>query len=301
MIQEIKWGGDPAKAVGQADNSVRLSPRKSFAAFASLTRGKSRPFTPQDRRIGEAIRQAMIEVSLRFSESTGDAQKQAVQRQELLIAELNHRVRNILSLIRGLTTQSARSASDVASYVGALNGRVQALARAHDQITKQDWGPAPLVSLFVDEMAAQSGDQPDRLVLEGSAVLLMPRAVSTMALVIHELVANSIKYGALSTVGTVHVAAEPASDGLWLRWRERGGPPVRAPERRGFGSVIVERTVEFDLPARPQYASLPRASRRTSSFHSSTSPRFPSRVLLPKPAKRVGASQSYSPTGPLKG
>src|ERR1700684_848708 len=74
------------------------------------------------------------------------------------------------------------------SYVGALNGRVQALARAHDQITKQNWGPAPLMSLFVDEMAAQSGDDPDRLVLDGPAVLLMPRAVSTMALVIHELI-----------------------------------------------------------------------------------------------------------------
>jgi light-regulated signal transduction histidine kinase (bacteriophytochrome) len=257
-VHEIKWGGDPAKAVEQADNSVRLSPRKSFAAFASMTRGRSRPFTPQDRRIGEAIRQAMIEVSLRFSESTGDAQKQAVQRQELLIAELNHRVRNILSLIRGLTTQSARSASDVASYVGALNGRVQALARAHDQITKQDWGPAPLMSLFVDEMAAQSGDDPDRLVLDGPAVLLMPRAVSTMALVIHELITNSIKYGALSTVGTVHVTAEPVSDGLWLRWRECGGPVVRAPERRGFGSVIVERTVDFDLHGKTEIRFAPR-------------------------------------------
>jgi CheY-like chemotaxis protein len=96
-------------------------------------------------------------------------------------------------------------------------------------------------------MAAQSGDDPDRLVLDGPTVLLMPRAVSTMALVIHELITNSIKYGALSTVGTVHVTAEPVSDGLWLRWREHGGPAVRAPERRGFGSVIVERTVEFDL------------------------------------------------------
>jgi CheY-like chemotaxis protein len=96
-------------------------------------------------------------------------------------------------------------------------------------------------------MAAQSGDDPDRLVLDGPAVLLMPRAVSTMALVIHELLTNSIKYGALSTVGTVRVISESASDGLWLRWRERGGPTVREPERRGFGSVIVERTVEFDL------------------------------------------------------
>jgi light-regulated signal transduction histidine kinase (bacteriophytochrome)/CheY-like chemotaxis protein len=256
-IQEIKWGGDPAKAVEQRNDSVRLSARKSFAAFASMTRGRSRPFTPQDRRIGEAIRQAMIEVSLRFSESTGDAQKQAVQRQELLIAELNHRVRNILSLIRGLITQSERSTSDLASYVGALNGRVQALARAHDKITKQSWGPAPLMSLFVDEMAAQSGDDPDRLVLNGPAVLLTPRAVSTMALVIHELITNSIKYGALSTVGTVHVAAEPASDGLWLRWRERGGPTVQPPERRGFGSVIVERTLVFDLQGKTEIRFAP--------------------------------------------
>ena len=140
----------------------------------------------------------MIEVSLRFSESTGDAQKQAVQRQELLIAELNHRVRNILSLIRGLITQSGRSASDLSSYVGALDGRVQALARAHDQITKQNWGPAPLTSLFVDEMAAQSGDDPDRLALNGPDVMLKPQAISTMALVVHELITNSIKYGALS-------------------------------------------------------------------------------------------------------
>jgi light-regulated signal transduction histidine kinase (bacteriophytochrome)/CheY-like chemotaxis protein len=256
-IQEIKWGGDPAKAVEQANDSARLSPRKSFAAFASMTRGRSRPFTPQDRRIGEAIRQAMIEVSLRFSESTGDAQKQAVQRQELLIAELNHRVRNILSLIRGLITQSERSASELASYVGALNGRVQALARAHDKITKQNWGPAPLMSLFVDEMAAQSGDDPDRLVLNGPAVLLTPRAVSTMALVIHELITNSIKYGALSTVGTIHVSAEPGSDGLWLRWRERGGPTVQPPERSGFGSVIVERTVVFDLQGKTEIRFAP--------------------------------------------
>jgi CheY-like chemotaxis protein len=78
----------------------------------------------------------------------------------------------------------------------------------------------------------------------------MPRAVSPMALVIHELITNSIKYGALSTVGMVHVTAEPDIDGLWLRWRESGGPAVRSPERRGFGSVIVERTVDFDLQGR---------------------------------------------------
>ena len=157
------------------------------------------------------------------------------------------------------------------------------------------------MSLFRDEMAAQSGDDPARLVLNGPAVLLMPRAVSTMALVIHAIT-NSIKYGALSTVGTVCVTAEPASDGLWLQWRERGGPAVQAPERRGFGSVIVERTVIFDLHGKTAgYAGCRRLRGGTSSFRSSTSPRFPSMSLRRNPAKRVRTSPSYLRIGPLKG
>ena len=78
-----------------------------------------------------------------------------------------------------------------------------------------------------------------------------------MALVIHELITNSIKYGALSTVGMVYVTAESVSEGLWLRWRERGGPTVQPPERRGFGSVIVERTVGFDLQGKTEIRFAP--------------------------------------------
>ena len=253
LVHEIKWGGDPAKVVEDDEQGLRLSPRKSFAAYASMVRGKCLPFTAQDRRIGEAIRQAMIEVILRFSESAGDAQRQAAQRQDLLIAELNHRVRNILSLIRGLITQSEKSAIDVSNYVGSLNGRVQALARAHDQITRQDWGPAALATLFEDEIAAHCGNGVERLVLAGPAVLLQPQAISTMALVVHELVTNSVKHGALSTIGRIHVTVEAIDgEGVWLRWRERGGPAVRAPQRRGFGSVIVERTVPFDLQGKAE-------------------------------------------------
>jgi light-regulated signal transduction histidine kinase (bacteriophytochrome) len=248
QIHEVKWSGDPAKVALQTEQGLRLSPRKSFAAYASIIRGKRRPFSSQDRQTGEAVRQAMIEVNLRFSESAGDAQKQAAQRQELLIAELNHRVRNILSLIRGLIRQGEKSATGVTDFVGALNGRVQALARAHDQITRQNWGPAALATLFEDEIAAQSGNGTERLALFGPTVLLHPQAISTMALVVHELVTNSVKYGALSTVGRIHVTIEPtAGEGVWVRWREKGGPKVAAPERRGFGSVIVERTVPFDL------------------------------------------------------
>jgi CheY-like chemotaxis protein len=78
--------------------------------------------------------------------------------------------------------------------------------------------------------------------------LLQPHAIMTLALVVHELVTNSVKYGALSTTGTVRVTVESdETTGIWLRWRERGGPRVTPPVRRGFGSVIVERSVPFDL------------------------------------------------------
>ncbi len=122
-----------------------------------------------------------------------------------------------------------------------------------------------------------------------------------MALVIHELVANSIKYGALSTVGTVHVAAEPASDGLWLRWRERGGPPVRAPERRGFGSVIVERTVEFDLHGKTAIRFAPAGFEADFFIPLEHIASVSEQGPAPQARERERASQSYSPTGPLKG
>ena len=246
-LQAINWGGDPAKIVEETTDGMRISPRKSFAAFADVIRGRCEPFTGRDRRIGEAVRQAMIEVILRLTEVNSDDRRRATERQELLIAELNHRVRNILALIRGLVTQTGAGALEVSSYVTSLNGRVQALARAHDQVTRQNWGPSEVSALFDDEIAAHSKST-GAIKIDGPRVLLQPQAISTLALVVHELVTNSVKYGALSTGGNIYVSIEPiAGEGVHLRWRERGGPAVQAPTRRGFGSVIVERTVPFDL------------------------------------------------------
>lgn len=246
-MKEVKWGGDPAKVVEQSEDGLRMSPRKSFAAFAQLVRGKAPPFSDREQRIGEAIRQALIEVILRYSDGASDERRRASERQELLIAELNHRVRNILALIRSLVTQTGQSASDIAGYVTSLSGRVQALARAHERITRQSWGPADLKGLFEDEFAAHDGAL-GRLTLTGPEVQLHAQAISTMALVVHELVTNSCKHGALSSTGRVDVSLEVVDgEGVYIRWKEIGGPAVIAPTRRGFGSVIVERTVPFDL------------------------------------------------------
>lgn len=246
-LSEIRWGGNPAKPAEAGTESERISPRKSFAAFAELVRGKSNPFSDRDQRIGEAIRQALIEVILRYSDGASDERRRASERQEVLIAELNHRVRNILALIRSLMTKTSHTAVDVASYVESLGGRVQALARAHDRVTRQSWGPAPLAGIFQDEIAAHDGVR-GRFTLKGPNVLLQPQAMSTIALVVHELVTNSCKHGALSANGRIEVTVNSVDgEGVYIKWKEIGGPAVVAPTRRGFGSVIVEKTIPFDL------------------------------------------------------
>ncbi|WP_242139564.1 HWE histidine kinase domain-containing protein [Sphingomonas sp. TREG-RG-20F-R18-01] len=248
MLQEVRWSGDPTKAVVQTDDGLRLSPRKSFAAFASMVRGKSQPFSEADLRLGEAVRVAIIEVILRYSEAASEERRRSTERSELLIAELNHRVRNILTLVRGLITRTGQSVNGVAEYMSALNGRVQALARAHDYVTRNAWGPASLASLLEDEVNTHRRNGHDVLTVDGPPVQLHPTAMTTMALVVHELATNSAKYGALSTDGCIHVTLAMRTDGgLDVRWRERGGPAVQAPTRRGFGSVVIERTVPFDL------------------------------------------------------
>ncbi len=247
QIVEVKWAGDPAKVVEENARGVRLSPRRSFEQFAELVRGRARPFTDDERRIAETVRASLIEVVLRFSESAGEERRLANERQELLVAELNHRVRNILSLIRGLISQS-RGETSVSAYVDSLSGRVQSLARAHDKITRHNWGPGRLASLFEDEIAAYAPGKSERFRFDGLGLWLQPTAFSTLALVVHELVTNCAKYGALSDNGSVHVTvSRDEDDAVVIDWVESGGPAVQPPKRRGFGSTIIERTVPYDL------------------------------------------------------
>jgi len=251
QVKDINWAGNPVKpTAGRTEE--RISPRKSFAAFLQVIRGRSAPFTKRERRSAEAIRAALIEVSLRVSESTDEARNRLVDRQETLIAELNHRLRNVFGLMRALVNQTQGDATDVTGYAEALVGRVHALAKAHDRVTSKNGAAAPLSSLFHDEINAYVPLQRDRFVIHGPEVLLRPLGFSALALVIHELVTNSLKYGALSAHGRVDVVVTQTEEGTHLHWRESEGPPVTPPSRRGFGSVVIERIVPFDLQGRAQ-------------------------------------------------
>ncbi len=257
IVQSVRWAGDPHKPTEFGPNGPRLTPRKSFESWSELVRGRSQPFTAAEVNVAETLRATLIEVVLRLSDEAHVERQQAGERQELLIAELNHRVRNILSLIRGLVSQSKAAGGSIEEYIRELDGRIHALARAHNQITNDNWGPASLKLLIETEAAAYLAGRSDRVVAQGPDILLDPQAFTTLALVFHELVTNSAKYGGLSDSGRVAVSWRLSDDGdLHLDWRERGGPAVQAPTRQGFGTTIIRRSIPYDLGGSARIAYL---------------------------------------------
>jgi len=259
LIRSVRWGGDPHKPMEYGPNGPRLTPRQSFEEWKELVEGRSKPFTSSELRVAETLRATLIEVVLRLAGEASAERQQANERQELLIAELNHRVRNILGVIRGLIRQSKpKDGATVEDFVRLVDGRIHALARAHNQITDDHWGPAPLRALIDAEAAAFLAEQTERVVIEGPPVLLNPQAYSTMALVVHELVTNSAKYGGLSDSGRVKISWRRGNNGdLHIEWRESGGPLVSPPTRKGFGSTIIDRSIPYDLGGKAEIEFLP--------------------------------------------
>jgi light-regulated signal transduction histidine kinase (bacteriophytochrome) len=249
LARTVNWAGNPNKSVTAGPLGDRLTPRKSFELWRETVTGQSAPWSQADRRIANGLRISLLEVILRLSDQTEEERQRAMQRQDLLIAELNHRVRNILSLIRGLINQSRDPDLTSLQFMEVVGSRIQALARAHDLITADQWGPALFSALIESEAAAYLNGGSKRVQLLGPDVRLQPQAFNAVALVVHELITNSAKYGALTDRrGTVTIETRlDDANNFIIDWRERGGPPVQAPSRRGFGSAVIERTIPYDL------------------------------------------------------
>ncbi len=180
--------------------------------------------------------------------------KAAERRQKLLIDELNHRVKNTLARVQSLAAQSARGAATQDEFRDRFEGRLIALSKAHDQLTMHHWENGDLRSLIGESVAPYAGIDGERVVLRGEEVVLGPRAVLTLAMAFHELTTNATKYGALADsggqieIGWRRIAATgdtPAR--LRIDWVEKGGPAVAEPERRGFGSKMIEGSIAAEL------------------------------------------------------
>lgn len=248
-VHDVNWAGNPEKPVELGPNGSRLTPRKSFAIWREERRERSRPWDAQEIASAESLRITLLEVVLRLAEAAHREREAASQRQDTLIAELNHRIRNILNLIRGLISQSREGSASIDEFAAIVGSRIYALARAHDQVTQTSWAPSSLRQLIMTECRAYANGNSRRVSITGSDAMILPIAFTPLALVVHELVTNSCKYGALSVPsGRVSLTLERRKDGaLGMEWIESGGPPVVTPTRRGFGSTIIERQIPHEL------------------------------------------------------
>jgi PAS domain S-box-containing protein len=166
----------------------------------------------------------------------------AARAQQLLMRELQHRIKNTLSTVRAIAARSARTTSDPAAFVKAFEDRLIALAATHELLTQGKWEGADVRDLVERELRPYDIS---RLRLRGDSQLIPPRAALPLGLALHELATNAAKYGALSTDrGRVELEwwAEDRSDGPRLRvqWREFDGPEVGRPSRRGFGTELLD-------------------------------------------------------------
>jgi PAS domain S-box-containing protein len=193
--------------------------------------------------------------TVRFIGTTRDVteRKRAEEHERLLAGELQHRVKNTLAMVQAIANQTFRNAADLDAAREAFSARLILLGRAHDILTRASWTEAPIAEVVDGALAVHRGGAGTRIRVSGPEVLLGAKPALALALALHELATNAAKYGALSLAeGRVdlrwHVMNEPAEPRFCLTWSERDGPPILAPpERKGFGSRLIERSFAAEV------------------------------------------------------
>ncbi len=172
--------------------------------------------------------------------------KAAEAQRETLVAELDHRVKNVLASVQSLALQSARKSPSIDAFLKTFSGRLKAMASAHTLLTATRWRGAAVAHIVNAELG---GLAPGQTRWEGPDILLTPRATNALALALHELATNAVKFGALSNdQGRVNVRWQMNDDGGFrLDWTESGGPLVTAPSRDGFGATLLNKVTGREL------------------------------------------------------
>jgi PAS domain S-box-containing protein len=177
--------------------------------------------------------------------------KRAEEHQTMLVAELNHRVKNILAIVQSVAAQTVRSSDSMGDFTHAFSGRLRALAIAHDMLTQTRWIGIGLKELLIAVLTPHLSYDDEPVTIEGPAILLSARAVVPLSMALHELTTNAVKYGALSVQGGRIDISWRLTGGeeqsVELSWREHGGPKVESGPSSGFGTMLINRVISYDL------------------------------------------------------
>ena len=178
--------------------------------------------------------------------------KEAQRRQDLLVGELNHRVKNLLGVVGAIAHQTMRASPTLSHFGPAFMGRLESLGRAHEILTAATWERASLDALARAVLESFVGpDEPadnPRATVAGPELMLSPRQFLSLSMILHELTTNAVKYGALSADGgRLNLGWAIEGKTVTLTWREHGGPAVGEPGSAGFGSKMIAMNVRHDL------------------------------------------------------
>lgn len=248
VTQEVAWAGKPDKLITEVDGQSRLSPRGSFSVYMQNIKGRSKAWSADDKYFIAHARTLLHASERQTLMNTMNRQ------QSLMIDELNHRVRNILALVRSVSRQARRRYGSLDSYAAAMESRIRALASSHELSAGSLISPVSIKSLISKEFEPFSSIAEERIVLDGLDRNIRAEIAPIFSLVVHELVTNTVKYGALtSDTGRVQITLEHKQDAMQITWKESGGPPVGKPGDTGFGTAMIEQAVPHELGGNAQF------------------------------------------------
>ena len=197
------------------------------------------------RRAEDALKQHALSLEVEVEE-----RKKAEAQQSLLVAEVNHRVKNMLSVVTAIASQTGKHSPSIEAFRHAFSQRLNALSGAHTLITLRNWEATSLLDL-ADQVLSPFRTTPERLQLHGPLVLIPPKAVLSVSMGLHELVTNALKYGGLSKPSGQVLLEWMVQEGpgrtVKMHWRESGVGPTSPPTRSGFGSKMIQASVQHDL------------------------------------------------------
>jgi light-regulated signal transduction histidine kinase (bacteriophytochrome) len=245
----VRWAGNPAKPAS-GPLGERLTPRASFAEWLESSRLVSEAWSDVELESAEALRVGLLEAVLNSMDRIRLEREKAMQRQNLLLAELDQRVKNALAKIQALMRSEKAGAASVSAFASTIDLHIEAMALTDNLLAEGRWIGASLSKIIGAETAPFSGDGSPRVVMRGADVFLTPHEALALSLVLQELTTNALKHGALSApAGVVSIEwdFDEAARTLNIVWRERGGPRVEEPILNGIGLDLIERTIGQEL------------------------------------------------------
>lgn len=231
-----------------------MTTRRPYIGKAMSVQLQTTPDGPLEERFLDFVYQPILDpdglaagVFVEGSDVTDRVRAEA--QQQLLLDELNHRVKNSLATVQSIAAQTLRGNPDPATFMSTFEARLMALSATHNLLTASNWRGADLADVLAMEFRPYGVG---RYELDGPQVALSANETLTLGLLFHELVTNAVKYGALSLpAGRVLIrwslARRPDGQDLMLEWIEQGGPPVTPPSQRGFGSRLIERSLQGEM------------------------------------------------------